>query len=611
MDDGGNYGIFRVKLRKSAGFATGFAPAAGATVQASLGDAVAATAYTDANGTADISLPSADCRTSQISSPASLPYTVYDIKVSLAGYIPVLIKRAQVYPGVVTVMKRDMERTVDQPKKRADVTIVPPHKLSVGAPPHKMTSGNPPHKLSALKHLPVSRAKLPDVIIPETITVHLGAPLSDAENVTVPFLDYIKNTAASELCPIWREAALRANIIARVTFALSRVHTGWYRARGLDFDITSLPEYDMTYIRGQPTFDITDRLTDGLFGVYMAEIGRTEPVFAFSDGKRINGGLRLSEWGTWELADQYYTPIEILACYFGENIRLMTAKTGGTADKSLSGDMAMGDESPEVASLQHRLNRIAVEVDYTEIPFIAVDGRYGGATAEAVKVFQTIFGLPPSGAADEVTRDRIAYIYKTVKRPAQPESEASRRRGADCPGYILKIGDRGSDVLKIQCYLEKLSPYIYNSRLPQLTADGVFDAVLREYVLAFQDYCGITPSGCVDEETRNAVAAAYCDIPKDRSPETAPYPGTPVRYGDSGAAVKYIQRALNAVGGGITAIPRLAEDGVYGDLTAGAVKAFQKYYGLAADGIAGPLTWARLAAEFDGIGEPAGQNISR
>lgn len=35
------------------------------------------------------------------------------------------------------------------------------------------------------------------VVIPEYITVHLGAPDEEAENVTVPFIDYIKNVASS------------------------------------------------------------------------------------------------------------------------------------------------------------------------------------------------------------------------------------------------------------------------------------------------------------------------------------------------------------------------------------------------------------------------------
>ena len=56
--------------------------------------------------------------------------------------------------------------------------------------------------------------------IPNEITVHLGAPDADAPNVTIPFTDYIKNVASSELYPTWPENALRANIIAQVTFCL-------------------------------------------------------------------------------------------------------------------------------------------------------------------------------------------------------------------------------------------------------------------------------------------------------------------------------------------------------------------------------------------------------
>ena len=76
-------------------------------------------------------------------------------------------------------------------------------------------------------------------VIPETITVHLGAPQSDAANVTVPFLDYIANVASSEIYPTWPENAIRANIYAQVSFALNRVWTEYYRTRGYNFDIRS------------------------------------------------------------------------------------------------------------------------------------------------------------------------------------------------------------------------------------------------------------------------------------------------------------------------------------------------------------------------------------
>ena len=69
-------------------------------------------------------------------------------------------------------------------------------------------------------------------IIPTYITVHLGRPDRYAPDVTVPFIDYIKNVASSEIYPTWPENALRANIYVQVTFALNRIYTEWYRSDG-------------------------------------------------------------------------------------------------------------------------------------------------------------------------------------------------------------------------------------------------------------------------------------------------------------------------------------------------------------------------------------------
>ena len=84
----------------------------------------------------------------------------------------------------------------------------------------------------------------PYPVVPETITVHLGAPGESARNVVVPFAQYIKNVASHEIYPTWPESAIRANILAQISYALNRVYTEYYRARGYDFDITSTTRYD-------------------------------------------------------------------------------------------------------------------------------------------------------------------------------------------------------------------------------------------------------------------------------------------------------------------------------------------------------------------------------
>ena len=49
-------------------------------------------------------------------------------------------------------------------------------------------------------------------VVPNNITVHLGAPDAAARDITVSFTDYISNVAASELYPTWPRNALIANI---------------------------------------------------------------------------------------------------------------------------------------------------------------------------------------------------------------------------------------------------------------------------------------------------------------------------------------------------------------------------------------------------------------
>ena len=102
-------------------------------------------------------------------------------------------------------------------------------------------------------------------IIPEKITVHLGAPDAQAENVTVSFPDYIKNVASSEIFPTWPETAIRANIYAQISIAMNRVYTEWYRSKGYDFDITNSTAFDQSFVNGRNIFENISRIVDEIF----------------------------------------------------------------------------------------------------------------------------------------------------------------------------------------------------------------------------------------------------------------------------------------------------------------------------------------------------------
>lgn len=109
--------------------------------------------------------------------------------------------------------------------------------------------------------------------IPENITVHLGEPDQDAQNVTVSFPDYIKNVASSEIYPTWPESALRANILAQISFALNRVYTEYYRSRGYNFNITNSTAIDQSFIQGRNYFNTISEITDQIFNDYLRRQG--------------------------------------------------------------------------------------------------------------------------------------------------------------------------------------------------------------------------------------------------------------------------------------------------------------------------------------------------
>lgn len=126
---------------------------------------------------------------------------------------------------------------------------------------------------------------MPTVIpfIPQTITVHLGRPDQPAENVTVSFQDYVKNVASSEIYPTWEPAAIRANVLAIISFALNRIYTEYYPSRGYDFQITSTTAYDQKFIRDRDIFENVGAIVDEIFNDYIRRVGRVEPLAANVD----------------------------------------------------------------------------------------------------------------------------------------------------------------------------------------------------------------------------------------------------------------------------------------------------------------------------------------
>ena len=239
--------------------------------------------------------------------------------------------------------------------------------------------------------------------IPQTITVHLGPPNSDAENVTVSFSDYVKNVASSEIYPTWEPAAIRANVLAIISFALNRVYTEYYPSRGYPFQITSSTAYDQKFIKGRSIFENVGQIVDDVFRDYIRYPGHVEPLAA----KFCNGTTStcdgLSQWGSQALAEQGYNSVDILRHYYGDDIQIVTGAPVKGVQSSYPGTpLRLGDQGQAVIQIQTMLNRISR--DYPAIPKIpVVDGIFGANTQAAVRRFQEIFSLVPDGVVGSAT----------------------------------------------------------------------------------------------------------------------------------------------------------------------------------------------------------------
>ena len=359
--------------------------------------------------------------------------------------------------------------------------------------------------------------------VPQQITVHLGSPNSDAENVTVSFVDYVKNVASSEIYPTWEESALRANILAIVSFALNRVYTEWYRSRGYNFDITNSTAYDQFFVNGRSYFENVSRIVDDLFNDYLRRPGFVEPLAAkFCNGTTVTCE-GLSQWGSQNLAQQGYNSVQIIRSYYGNVEIVNNAPVAGIMSSYPGTPLRRGTTGPSVVTIQTELNRISQS--YPAIPKIpVVDGIFGARTEAAVRRFQEVFNLDVDGVVGRATWYALVRIYVAVNSLAELRSQGQRfYANSWANSDPIEFGDRGVKVEHLQYMLSVLSAYI--PQIPSVAVDGIFGPATRNAVLAAQQRFGLPQTGIVNFETWDEIYGQFSGIETTswRDPEDFPY----------------------------------------------------------------------------------------
>ncbi len=536
--------------------------------------------YTNGDGELIFTLPTFPAEISLIPE-VETPFGTYEVVVSKTGFVTRRFTGEQIFENITSLRKVKLTRATGD-NDEEDVVDTPKTRRITPAPTPDVPTA--------------SAVTFGEVIIPEDITVHLGSPYEVAENVTIPYTEYLKNVIASEIYPTWPEEAIIANFYAQNSLALNRVYTQWYKSQGYDFQITSSTAFDQAFFYDRSTFEETNAIVDRLFKNYISRVNSVEPLFtSYCDGRQTTCE-GLSQWGTVTLARQGQNYFQILTNYYGDNIEIRTAAVQEIPPDSFPGDLKVGSSGEAVSNIQQRLNRIGI--DYPQLPFVlSLSSYYDVDTEIAVRAFQRIFGLPITGVVDRETWYEIQYIYTAVKQLATLGSEGERPESDAFNGTDKTVGDKGTEILRIQWYLNRIS-YFLNGELPTSAPTGIFTQSTANNVKEFQRYFDLPQTGIINEATWNRIVSVYYSLLQNFPEEEEvleSYPGTPIRQGDEGENVLYIQQALNSIRNTISGINYLSEDGKFGSATATAVRQFQEFFSLTPDGIVGPETWRRIA----------------
>ena len=439
-------------------------------------------------------------------------------------------------------------------------------------------------------------------VIPETITVHLGPPDSDAENVTVRFPSYIRNVASSELYPTWNESALRANIYSFVSFALNRILTGHYRKQGYDFDITNSPEHDQAYTFDRAVFGRIGELTDELFNDYIVKGAANFPYLATNCAGRegpCNGAM--SKWGSQALAETGYLPWQLLQYYYGNDIGVLRNAPVENLALYEGPVMRIGSADENVRDVQIMLNTIA-EI-YQAIPRIpVVTGIYDEATRNAVVKFQDVFNLTQDGLVGKTTWYKIQHIYDSMKQGVELYEIGLALEGIpELTKQVLKPGDKSDYVTFLQHYLRTFATFY--EKAPPVKLTRVFDEPTRRAVVDLQESTGLKVDGIVGPQTWEMIQRIYRGItrefpPQFRHPYEPRFPGTVTASSPPGV-IRIVQYYLRRIAEDDENIPLVEADGVFGPETREAIMAFQKAEGLPVTGTVPPPAWFALVQRYN------------
>ncbi len=374
-------------------------------------DSILEEVHTDSSGQTDILSLNAPPVEYSLSPSESMPYAEYTVRVTAPGYEPIVISGIEVLSSQLALQNVRLRPIAAG--ENPDVIAIPEHTLY----------GTYPPKIAEAEIKPVNvsgEIVLDQVVVPEYVIVHDGTPRdTSAADYYVRYKDYIKNVACSEIYATWPYESLIANILAIQSFTMNRIYTEWYRNKGYNFTITSSTAFDQKWIYGRNIFESIDSAVDDVFLNYLSRPNVRQPILTqYCDGRRVKCPQWLSQWGSAALGEEGYDALSIIRNYYGDSMYINSAEEVSGVPESYPGfPLSVGSVGSNVLKIQEQLN--AISNNYPLIPKLTPDGIFGEATQNAVRVFQSVFGLSQDGIIGPRTWYRIQDIYVAVTRIAE------------------------------------------------------------------------------------------------------------------------------------------------------------------------------------------------
>ncbi|PET72776.1 hypothetical protein CN533_05070 [Priestia megaterium] len=280
-----------------------------------------------------------------------------------------------------------------------------------------------------------SESSLPQIglIIPETLTVQLfnkdrrGRIIGPGRKIVLPFVDYIKGVLHKEINGFTEDEAIRANVLAAVSFTLNRYYTEHYRRQNLDYHVTNDTgvdhDYDENHLANaqeplvrniEEFFNKYIKYPDNYFFPFLAQ-------YCNGTTARCANKKWLEQTPSREMAKKGRTHTEILKHYYGSNIdtTFATQIVINNQIYSFISPMKLGDSSETLPIIQHYLDVIGKKYD-KEVLSAAIEenGQFGKKTDKAIRLFQEhIMKLPPekvNGVIDQKTWYVILTRYLAI-----------------------------------------------------------------------------------------------------------------------------------------------------------------------------------------------------